>query len=64
MKYLILLLTLLSFEASATLFTLVSCDFQYLPEFGSSKWIGTYQSTFGNYFTLYFDSYCPPVINC
>lgn len=49
--------------ASATYYQLVSCNYKYIPEFGTNKWVGVYESQYGNLFTAYFDSYCPQVIN-
>ena len=60
---LIVLLLLLASTADAAYYQLQSCEYKYIPEIGQSKYIGTYKSSFGNYFTAYFDSYCPPVIN-
>ena len=49
-------------QANATYYSLVSCDYKYMPEMGKSVYVGTYKSQYGNLFTKYFDSYCPPSI--
>lgn len=56
-------ITMFSPTANATYYTLVSCNYVYLPEFGRSMYVGVYKSQYGNLFTNYFQSYCPPAIN-
>lgn len=56
-------LLLLSVSANATLYTRVSCNYKFIPELGTNKYVGVYKSQYGNLFTAYFDSYCPPTIN-
>ena len=60
MKKLVLLSVLfgLSMSAHATLYMLKSCEFKYMPEYGKSVYIGTYKSSFGNYFTKVSTTYC------
>lgn len=50
-------------DAHATMYMLVSCEFQFVPEYNRSVYIGTYKSQYGNLFTATFDSYCPATIN-
>lgn len=47
--------------AHATYYSLVSCQYKYLPELSKNVWVGTYRSQYGNLFTATFDSYCPSV---
>jgi hypothetical protein len=54
---------LISANANATYYSLVSCNFKYIPEMSASKYVGVYKSQFGNLFTSYFDSYCPASLN-
>lgn len=54
---------LASLPAHATYYSLVSCDYEYVPEIGRSKYIGTYRSQYGNLWTGMFDSYCPASLN-
>lgn len=49
--------------AHATYYTLVSCDFKFVPEYGRNVYIGTYRSQYGNLFTKSFTSYCPASIS-
>lgn len=63
LKLLGIFLLLFSANANATYYSLVSCEFKYIPEISASKYIGVYKSQFGNLFTAYFDSYCPPSLN-
>jgi len=56
-------LLLASANANATLYTLVSCNYKFIPEIGTNKYVGIYKSQYGNLFTAYFDSYCPATIN-
>lgn len=58
-----LALLLASSSASATFYTLQSCNYQWIPEIGQNKYVGIYRSSYGNLFTAYFDRYCPPTIN-
>ena len=62
--FLALMLCGLSVTAdSATLYTLVSCEYKFLVEYSGSVWIGTYESQFGNYFTFVFtDGPCPSTL--
>ena len=50
-------------QAYATYYSLVSCDFRYMPEYGKSLYVGTYKSQYGNLFTKTFNSYCPASIS-
>jgi len=59
----IVLMLLVASTAHATYYQLESCKYEYLPEFGSSKYIGIYKSQFGNRFVMYFDTWCPAVVN-
>jgi hypothetical protein len=64
MRRLILIgLVLISFPAHAAYYQLVSCTFQYMPEYRRNVYIGTYRSQFGNLFTQTFLTYCPASIN-
>ena len=43
--------------------SLVSCDYEYIAEYGGSRYIGTYKSFISNrYFTRTFTTYCPQII--
>lgn len=47
-------------QAHAAYYSLVSCDFKYVPEYSKSVYIGVYKSSLsGNTFTKTFNSYCP-----
>ena len=59
----LVLVIFMSVNANATFYSLVSCQYKWIPEFSASKYVGTYKSSYGNLFTTYFDSYCPPTIN-
>ena len=61
-KLLLISLLLFSGSANATTYYLVSCEYEYVMEYGQSYWVGVYQSQYGNYFTQYFNAYCPQVI--
>lgn len=51
-------------SADAAYFTLVSCNFQFIPELGKSVYIGTYRSSMtGTTWVGHFDTYCPASIN-
>lgn len=64
MKKLLLIALLFSAaQAHATMYTLVSCDYKFIPEYGRSLYVGTYRSQYGNLFSATFSSYCPAVIN-
>ena len=65
MKRLILITTLLllAVSAHATLYILQSCNYTFMLEFSKHKWVGVYESVYGNSFVFYFDSYCPATIN-
>jgi hypothetical protein len=56
-------LVLASMNASAAYYTLVSCEYKYVPEYGQSVYVGLYKSSYGNYFTRTFNSYCPASIS-
>jgi hypothetical protein len=62
-KLLVIVFLLFSQPAFATYFTLVSCEYKYIPEYQESLYVGLYRSEFGNYFTAYFTSYCPASIS-
>ena len=49
--------------AHADYYSLVDCQYRFVPEFGQSKYVGSYRSSFGNLWTGMFDSYCPASIN-
>lgn len=46
-----------------TYYTLVSCTYKYMPEYGGSRYFGIYRSQYGNTFTWVGDYYCPASIN-
>lgn len=56
-------LLLVTSNASATLYTLVTCNYKWVPEISRNVYVGTYKSSYGNLFTAYFNRYCPPTIN-
>ncbi len=62
-RLLLAALVLVSFPAHATYYQLVSCSYQYVPEYRANVYIGTYRSQYGNFFTRTFTSYCPASIN-
>ena len=62
-KLLVIVFLLFSQAANATYYTLISCEYTYIPEYNQSLYVGIYKSSYGNYFTAYFNAYCPPSIN-
>ena len=65
MKKITLIFIMVSFigaTAYATYARLVSCEYKYVATFGKSGYIGTYES-YGEYFSFFFNSYCPPSLN-
>ena len=55
--------SLVASQAHAVLYTLESCEYKWIPEYGKSLYVGTYKSSYGNYFTKTFERYCPASIN-
>ena len=62
-KLLILLALLFAANAYATYYTLVKCEYKYVPEYSRNLYLGKYKSQYGNYFYKYFESYCPASFN-
>jgi hypothetical protein len=50
-------------NASASMLTLVDCQFKFLGPTVGSKYVGLYKSFSGNYYEMVFDSYCPYTVN-
>lgn len=50
-------------QVHATYYSLQSCDYQWVPEYGKSVYVGVYKSQYGNIFTKTFDRYCPASLN-
>jgi len=54
---------LASVPAHATYYRLVSCEYEWVPELNATKYVGVYESEYGNLWTGMFDSYCPASLN-
>lgn len=63
MRIVLLSLLFLASEAHATYYSLVSCQFKFVPEYRGNVYIGVYRSQYGGTFTGVFKNYCPATIN-
>lgn len=64
MRHLLVFMALMfSANAFAVTYYLESCEYKYIPEQMKSMWVGTYKSSYGNYWTGMFDRQCPSLIN-
>ena len=63
-KFAVICLLGFSLNSFSAMLFLENCEYEYIPELGQSKYIGTYSSGMSdNIFSYTFDSYCPSTLN-